>query len=62
MNGINTSRGIEGTPFTGGARSPAESQPERLPVATTATDSRSKAHLNPVQTTVTFSTYGPDNL
>lgn len=61
MNGINTYRGIEGAPLTGGARSPAGSQPERLPVATNTTDSRSNVHLDPVRTTVTFSTYGPDN-
>lgn len=62
MNSIDNSIAIRGMTARVGTRSQSESHPEKLPVKDTAVKpTPNNNHLNPVQTDVSFSTYGTKN-
>ncbi len=61
MNSIDTRAGLAGILPSVGARSPSGSHPMKVPIENTAANSCPNAHLDPVRTNISFSTYGPDN-
>lgn len=61
MNTINTRCAIERMTLTVGARLPSESRLGIVPVETTTVNSCPNLKLDAVRTSISFSTYGPDD-
>jgi uncharacterized FlaG/YvyC family protein len=62
MKGIDTRIAIQGMAASAHAKSQSESHPEKLPVKDTAVKpAADNSQFNPVQTEVSFTTYGTKN-